>query len=413
MRLRLITFFVVVITVVVLLYAFGGVRKNLTNQASSNLNGSPTAKFTPISTSFPTATRGWVLGTVRCSVRPACVQLRSTRDGGATWTLETLPRALLTLVDQKYQNSIAALNSTGLNVRFANARDGWIYGTVENFDYFGGITTSRWLLVLWSTHDGGTTWTKHNPPGLGSEGTTFDLAASSREVYLFGEGPTFTAVLVKSPVRRDHWNVVKIPPLAWPVGGSENAGDIVLSGQAGWLVEGNDRGVTGSLRLNQDGQWTRWSPPCTFVGDSYVVPVASDVRHLAVVCEIGGVFALPSPNAPPGETPGSWWLYVSKNAGSNFYPVRKLHGAGGYFSTLASPTPDVFFFQYDLGSGLELVMSRDAGKHVQAVFHGAVAYLHFMNTTDGIGIAESRSNTSEMIVSHDGGRTWFVQRFTG
>ena len=148
------------------------------------------------------------------------------------------------------------------------------------------------------------------------------------------------------------------------------------------------------------------------MGDSYVVPVASDARHLVAVCEIGGVFAQPSPRAPPGATPGSWWLYVSNNAGSNFYAVRKLHGVNGYFAALASPTPDVFFFQYDLGSGLELVMSRDAGKHEHVVFHGAVTYLHFTNTTDGIGIAESPSNTSEMIVTHDGGRSWSVQRFT-
>lgn len=412
MRLRLITFFVVVTTVIVLLYAFGGVRKDRSVQASSILNGSAAARFTPISTSFPTAAQGWVLGTVHCSVRPACVQLRSTRDAGATWALETLPKAFLTLVDQKYQNTIAALNSTGLNVRFANARDGWICGTVQSFDYFGGITTSRWLLVLWSTHDGGTTWTKQVPPGLGSEGTSWDLETSSRDVYLFGEGPTFTAVLVKSPVQSDHWSVVKTPPLGFPAGGSNNTGNVVLSEQTGWLVEGNDRGITGSLRLNHDGQWTRWSPPCASVGDSYVVPVARDARHLVVVCEIGGVFALRSPSAPRGETPGSWWLYVSNNAGSSFHPVRELNGVNGYFSALASPTPDVFFFQYSVGSGLELVMSRDAGKHASVVFHGAVTYVHFMNTTDGIGIAESRSGTSEMIMTHDGGRSWSVQRFT-
>jgi hypothetical protein len=412
MRLRLITFFLVVIAVIVLLYAFGGVRKNPTNQALSNLNGSPSARFTPISTSFSTATRGWVLGTVRCSVRPACVQLRSTRDGGATWTLETLPRALLTPVDQKYHNSIAALNSSGLNVRFANARNGWIYGTVANFDYFGGITTSRWLVLLWSTHDGGATWTKVNPPGLASQGPIYDLEVSNYEAYLLGEGPKFTAVLVESPVHSDHWSVVSTPPLQPPVGGSETSGNVVVSEHAGWLVEGNDRGITGSLRLTREGQWTAWSPPCTSVGDSYVAPVASDARHLVAVCEIGGVFSQPSPKAPPGATPGSWWLYVSNNAGSNFHAVRKLHGAGGYFSALASPTPDVFFFQYDLGSGLELVMSRDAGKHAHVVFHGPVTYLHFVNTTDGIGIAESPSGTSEMIVTHDGGRFWSVLRFT-
>jgi hypothetical protein len=266
-------------------------------------------------------------------------------------------------------------------------------------------------VLLWSTHDGGATWTKVSLPGLASQGPIYDLEVSKYEAYLLGEGPKFTAVLVASPVHSDHWSVVTTPPLQAASGGSDTTGNIVVNGHAGWLVEGGDRGITGSLRLNREAQWTTWSPPCTSVGDSYVVPVASDPRYLLVVCEIGGVFALPSPTAPPGETPGSWWLYVSNDAGSNFHAVRKLHGVNGYFAALASPAPNVFFFQYDLGSGLKLVMSRDGGKCTHVVFHGLVSYLHFVNTTFGIGIAESPSNTSEMIATHDGGRTWTVQGF--
>jgi hypothetical protein len=314
-------------------------------------------------------------------------------------------------VDQKYHHTIEALNSSGLNVRFANVRDGWIYGTVASFDYFGGITTSRWLVLLWSTHDGGATWSKVSVPGLGSQGPIYDLEASKYEAYLLGEGPKSTAVLVASPVHSDRWSVVTTPPLQPPAGGSEIGGNVVINGHVGWLVEGNDRGVTGSLRLNRESQWTKWSPPCASVGDSYVVPVASDARHLFVVCEIGGVFAQPSPTAPQRATSGSWWLYVSNDAGLHFHAVRELHGVNGYFSALASPIPDVFFFQYDLGSGLKLVMSQDAGKHEHVVFLGLVSYLHFINTMNGVGIAESSSQTSEMIATHDGGRTWSVQRF--
>ena len=411
MRLRLITFFMVAIIVIVLLYAFGGTKGGPAHQTGASLNGSASAKFTPLSTSFPTATRGWVLGTVPCPVRPACVQLRSTRDGGATWKLTPLPKVLLKIIDQKYHHSIAALNSSGINVRFANGRDGWIYGTVQSFDFFGGITTSRWLVLLWSTHNGGATWSKQNSPALDSQGPIYDLEASGHEVYLLGESPKFTAVLVESPVQRDHWTMVKTPPLQPPVGGSETSGDIVTSGHAAWLVEGNDRGITGSLQLNHAGQWTMWSPPCASVGDSYVVPVASDARHLGVVCEIGGVFSQPAPKAPPGATPGSWWLYVSNDAGLSFHAVRELHAAGGYFAELASPTPNVSLFLYDSGSGLALVASRDEGRNVRTVFHGLVTYLHFVNATDGIGIAASPSNTSELIVTHDGGRSWYIQRF--
>ena len=411
MRLRLITVLVAAIAVIGLLYAFGGVKRSVTSEAGSSLDGSATARFTPLSASFPSASRGWVLGTVPCSLRPACVQLRSTHDGGATWTMQPLPKALLTLVDQKYHTTIAALNSTGLDVRFANARDGWIYGTVDNFDYFGGITTSRWLVLLWSTHDGGTAWTRLHPPGLGSQGPVYDLEVSKDEAYLLGGGPSASAVLVASPAHRDRWRVVATPPLPPSTGGSNTTGNIVVSGRAGWLVEGGDRGITGSLRLGPGGRWTAWSPPCASVGNSYVVPVASDVRHLVVVCEIGGVFAQPSPTAPPGASPGSWWLYASNDAGTHFHPVRELHGVNGYVAALASPTPGVTFFQYDRGSGLELVMSRDEGKIARVVFRGAVTSLSFADANDGFGIATSPSNTPEMIVTHDGGRSWRVQRF--
>ncbi|MHB1969994.1 MAG: hypothetical protein ACYCPK_07180 [Acidimicrobiales bacterium] len=411
MRPRGIAFVVVAIAVVALLYTFGGVKRTVSSEASSNLEGSPSATFTPLSVSFPTARRGWVLGTVSCSLRPACVQLRTTRDGGAAWTVDPLPEALLKIVDQRYHKTIAALNSTGLNVRFANAHDGWIYATVENFDYFGGITTSRWLVILWSTHDGGATWTRVKPPGIDSQGPLFDLEASPYEAYLLGEGARGTAVLVESPVQRDHWSVVSTPPLPPATGGSATTGNLVVSGHAGWLVEGGDRGITGSLRLSPGGEWTTWTPPCAAVGNSYVVPVASDARHLDVVCEIGGVFAQPSPTAPPGATPGSWWLYASTNAGSSFRAVREVHGVNGYFAALASPTPHSVLFLYDSGSGLEMVRSSDGGRRMHTVFRGSVTYLHFENASDGVGIATSTASTPEMIVTHDGGRSWRVQHF--
>ncbi|MHB1089129.1 MAG: hypothetical protein ACYC19_10265 [Acidimicrobiales bacterium] len=343
------------------------------------------------------------------------MQLRTTHDGGATWTLDPLPQALLRAADARDTTTISAVSSSPpfalLNVRFANVRDGWIYGTIPSVDRFGGITTSRWLVTLWSTHDGGATWTKCSLPGIGTEGTTFDLQASSREVYLLGEGPKFTSVLVESPVEHNHWTVVTSPPLPFPAGGSETSANIVLNGRTGWLVEGNDRGITGSLRLKHDGHWTEWSPPCSSVGDSYVVPVASNPNDLGVVCEIGGVFSQPAPKAPPGATPGSWWFYTSNNAGLSFHAVRELHAQQGYFATLASPAPNVFFFQYDSGHGLELVVSRNDARSVHAVFRGLIAYLHFMNRSDGAAIATSLSNTPEMIMTHDGGRSWHIQRF--
>ena len=69
MRLRLIAFFLVVVAVTILLYEFGGTKGGPPHQTASNLNGSPAARFTPFSTSLPTDSKGWVLGTVKCSDR--------------------------------------------------------------------------------------------------------------------------------------------------------------------------------------------------------------------------------------------------------------------------------------------------------------------------------------------------------
>ena len=65
------------------------------------------------------------------------------------------------------------------------------------------------------------------------------------------------------------------PDLFLPAGGGELVGSFVLQGGSGWLVEGNDRGITGSAELQGMDRWTNWAPPCQSVGNSLTVPAAS------------------------------------------------------------------------------------------------------------------------------------------
>ena len=104
--------------------------------------------FQPQSVTFVSLRQGWALGTAGGSLA-----LRETTDGGRSWTVRPVPH-------------IAGRHA--LNVRFADPRDGWI---------FGGA-------LLWSTHDGGRSWRRLVLHGLGLERSVYDLEASRGTAWL-------------------------------------------------------------------------------------------------------------------------------------------------------------------------------------------------------------------------------------
>ena len=88
------------------------------------------AGFKPASVTFVSATQGFVLGAQTCTTG-TCATLASTVNGGSTWTyVGAVPAA------------ITGSNPAVSKVRFATKNDGWAFGP-----------------QLWSTHDGGRTWT--------------------------------------------------------------------------------------------------------------------------------------------------------------------------------------------------------------------------------------------------------------
>jgi hypothetical protein len=98
----------------------------------------------------------------------------------------------------------------------------------------------------------------------------------------------YGAMIEGSPVDTDRWRSASSVTLSGPGGGSQPFSAIVLQGKIGWAVYGNDRGTTGAARLDSQGQWVAWSPPCASVGRSYAVPTASTPADLVAVCVIGG-----------------------------------------------------------------------------------------------------------------------------
>jgi hypothetical protein len=270
---------------------------------------------------------------------------------------------------------------------------------------------------LWSTHDGGLIWHAQTLRGLGSEGALFDVEAAAGKVYRMQKNGAAAAVAVESsPVGQDSWRLERTPSLGDPAGGGEQSGAFVLQGRTGWLVEGNDRGTTGSARLTTGGQWVNWTPPCASVGHSFAIPAATTARNLVAVCEMGG-FAYPlSKSAPPGAKLGSHWLYFSSNGGESFKAgpeIRLPARALPYVGPIASPSPGVVLLPDATQNGQsDLVASFDGGLHWTVVYRGDVNYIAFTSPSQGLAIVGSPGSTAtRMIMTFDGGHTWQAVTF--
>ena len=340
--------------------------------------------FHPVSVTFASPAQGWVLGTGGCSMR-VCLKLYETTDAGASWSARRLPAALV---------ATRPMDRGVLEVRFADPRDGWIYGAPT-----GGSPT------LWSTHNGGKAWLETRPGWLGRRSAIFDLEATAGRAYLLGSDDAGKVTLAGAATTGDDWHILSTPELLNPAGGGEQLGSLVLQGRSGWLLEGNDRGPTGSAHLDASRRWVAWTPPCAAVGNTFAVPAAANARSLVAVCVMGG-FAFPiSKAAPPGATIASTWLYVSEDGGDTFVagPELSRRPLGG--DVLASPVPGVVLLAEPRG----LAQSLDGGAHWTVVYRGNLVYLGFTTPTQGVGIAVSPSgaaNTTRLIMSYDGGRHW-------
>ncbi|HET9061294.1 MAG TPA: hypothetical protein VFN61_15350 [Acidimicrobiales bacterium] len=368
-------------------------------------------RFNPMSVTFVSLNKGWALGTVSCSQAGECLALRSTNDTGKTWSVSPLPSSLLALVDRKISGVPQVQPGPGyFGVRFADPRDGWLFGGVEQGGNFEPL--------MWATHDAGATWTRQPAlPGMAAGiGPVMDVEASGGRVYALVPGKS-SAVLDWAPVGRNDWRVVPTGRLSWPAGGAQPTGSIVLQDGSGWVVVGNDRGVTGTARM-VNGVWGPFTPPCGGVGDSYTVPAARNGTDLAAVCRMGGFASPVTKTAPPGARQGSSWLYVSPDAGDHFYARTQLSSdLTASFTVAAYPAPNQFLVGEESTTN-KLLASYDAGRHWATVYDGDVFYLGFTSPTQGVGLvvqapkpgcsasSQCGQPTTAMIITFDGGRHW-------
>jgi hypothetical protein len=369
-------------------------------------SGPNATAFAPTSVTFVSLSTGWALGTIPCSPGGRCLGLRRTTDAGRSWSPGPLPAALVRAADRKVAGASAGCCGAGLSVRFADVRDGWIYGGLVVPSPYGASIAP----ALWSTHDAGLIWQNQPLPGLSSEGPIFDLEAAAGRAYFMAQTTSGGATMESSPVAQDNWRAEL--SLGTPAGGAQPSGAFVLHGSSGWLIEGNDRGTAGSARLDGNGQWTAWSPPCGPVGNSFAVPAASTSSNLVAVCVMGG-FAYPlSRSAPRGAVLGSSWLYFSYDGGKTFQPGPELGLRQDLFGdVLASPAPGVIlisrsYFGHGDVNEQDLRASFDGGHHWTVVYRGQLLFLGFTSAAQGVGIVRSSGTTTEMIMTFDGGHHW-------
>ncbi len=207
--------------------------------------------FNPVSVTFVSLSTGWALGGAPCARSDNCLAFRETLDGGRTWWPRPLPVALVKAADRKVGAypafTLSQCCDGALNIRFADQRDGWIYGGL----LVPGQVPSTVSIGpdLWSTHNAGLTWQPVHPfRTLAAERPIFDVEAAGGRVYAMAANGSDGAAIGSSPVATNNWRVANSVTLAGPAGGAQPAGAIVLQGTGGWSVYGNDRQRTAQYK---------------------------------------------------------------------------------------------------------------------------------------------------------------------
>lgn len=332
--------------------------------------GGPVPKaFSPASVTFVSARAGWVLGTAPCS-SPPCTSVVRTSDGGRTWVGIPAPRTTLAIPP----------GSPGVSfIRFANAEDGWAFGT-----------------ELWVTHDGGGHWNKIVLPGAAAGSPILDLEAGAGLVHAVVAGDNANFLIETSPVGGDNWtaSATELPVGAGPVPTVE----IVLQGHTGWVLE-NDRTVIAGARLA--AQWVPWQPPCQASGGPAAL-TASSPTELAAVCN-EGVWSGPGPTTVRA--------YLSTDGGTSFHPTPTPPGSSYLGLTIAAtPSPRTIIFGSYTQGGAALVGSFDGGGSWAPVSQvpgpGQWLELGFTSPTQGVAVDYHAGSQAALLMTYDGGHTW-------
>lgn len=287
------------------------------------------AAFQPVSVTWISPSRGWALG-------PGA--LLRTDDGGASWEAVAVPPAGL---------------SAARKVRFADDKDGWLYGP-----------------ELWATYDGGAHWTRPPaPPGPTERIETTPTAAVS-----VAAGGVF---------------VTEPGTFAWLRAGADTV-DPYASLAGRYVV-----GVDGAVRVATAGGLERRGTPCPQAGTT--LAVAGD--DVVAVC-VHGAFL--------GSSTKS--MVVSSDGGRTWRPAGTPPPAGSVTGVAAVSASTVVVAAASGGSWL--YRTDDGGRTWATVYTelgGGAPFedLAFTDATHGAVVIAGR-----LLLTADAGRTWAPATFS-
>jgi BNR/Asp-box repeat protein len=354
--------------------------------------GPPVPAVTPappaLSVTFVGAATGWVMGQSlpagQCDqpAAPACIVLRRTDSGGATWRTVHAPPAH------------GPNGPTGVSqVRFLTRSDGWAFGP-----------------QLWATHNAGRTWTQIATGGL----RVTALEARGRRVFAVwarcaGTGAGFAShctsfTVYSSPAGSDAWAPALSPVAAGRAGG---AASLLLTGTTAYLLS-----PAGSL----------FAGPLTGAGLQPIQPGAGAAGKLRTPpCPAGP----PQPDGQPsgallaagppsslnllcaGQSAGGQQgktVYASSDGGQTWRRTGRAPAAGTVSFLSASPTGALV-----LATSLGIEVSTDGGATWSAAGGttppGGFAYAGMTTDTQGVAVPAGPAQHGVWL-TYDGGRTW-------
>ncbi|MGH3501881.1 MAG: WD40/YVTN/BNR-like repeat-containing protein [Nocardioidaceae bacterium] len=336
--------------------------------------------FSPSSTSWTSATEGWVLGWTPCGSED-CARLMHTTNGGDSWTEVNAP------------DVSPSIYSRQTRVFFAQG-GGHTVGLVTNGN------------ELYTSFDGGRTWQRESFPGADKLGA---IGSTSKEVYMVafrGPGYTTTTYVLRTPLAERDWQ--KMPGVAVTGDGSVSSYSSSISGTGKELQIGTSA-WGGAVRL-----WSSGALPTGSSRDTLrtSIPCSDHSVMQAGLAAAGRSYVVCSYN------PGIGHMYKqlkSSPDGVSFSPVSKAPLAGITSDFAVTGTGTLAVGARGGGTGI-VYMSFDGGQswstNLWAEDTGTVNDLAFQDPLHGTLVAGSAGIDHSVVYrTVDGGHTWTPLKF--
>jgi hypothetical protein len=302
----------------------------------------------------------------------SCAVLASTSNGGSSWSYAgAVPVA------------ITGPNPAVSKVRFATKNDGWVFGP-----------------QLWSTHNGGQTWTEQTTPGPVS-----DVEASGGVAYALeascGTPPCIQGDhLLQTPVSTDGWTAISGPKLG------DGPGSLAPHGNTVWVVVNG--GGTSTFDMVVGGtSWHRLANPCPAVGTDLALVGVAPVSMTALFELCAG---------DPGAGSETKVVLFSSDGGAHATATSAAPARGGLASGIAAASTAVV--AVPAASGASYVYRSADGGHTWGTplnqGDGGVGYFDvgFTTATQGVAVyGNPAQGKSSLLMTHDAGATWKPVRF--